>query len=99
MSMSEDSPKRTPGLLVGRACALSGLGVLLLASAAGAQIPQEFVTTPLPTGEGWLGFTDLDFLFSAFLNLILAATLGAVIGYHPRRIRTSWRPYPASWAR
>jgi hypothetical protein len=63
--------------------------VLLLASAAGAQIPQEFVTTPLPTGEGWLGFTDLDFLFSAFLNLILAATLGAVIGYHPRRIRTS----------
>jgi hypothetical protein len=35
--------------------------------------------------EGWPGFSDLDFLLKALLTLTLAAVLGAVIGYHPRR--------------
>jgi len=89
MSMTGSPPERAPGLAIGRVWVLSGLGLLLLASAAGAQIPEEFASTPVPAGEGWLGFTDLDFLLGAFLNLTLAAALGAVIGYHPRRIRTS----------
>jgi hypothetical protein len=38
---------------------------------------------------GWPGFTDLDFLLGAFLHLLLAAALGAVIGFHPRRMRTA----------
>jgi hypothetical protein len=49
----------------------------------------ELTSTPVPHGEGWLGFTDLDFLLGAFLKLILAMALGAVIGFHPRRIRTA----------
>jgi len=68
---------------------LSGLALLLLVSAAGAQIGDELASTPMPTGEGWSGFTNLDFLLAAVLNLMLAAILGAIIGYHPRRIRTA----------
>ena len=91
MSMTVSRPGRTPGLAVGRVCVLLGVGFLFLflASAAGAQIPGEFTPTPVPQGEGWQGFTDLDFLLGAFLNLVLAASLGAVIGFHPRRIRTA----------
>jgi hypothetical protein len=72
-----------------RVWVLLGPGLLLLVSAAGAQIPDELVGTPGPTGEGWEGFTNLGFLLDAFLNLILAAVLGAVIGFHPRRILTA----------
>ena len=72
-----------------RVCILLGLGLLLLASAAGAQISDEFVSTTVTPGEGWSGFTDLGFLLDAFLNMVLASVLGAVIGYHPRRIRTA----------
>ena len=89
MSMPGSSPKRISWLVLGRAFVLLGLGLLLLASAAGAQFQDEFASTPIPTGEGWLGFTDLDFLLGAFLNLVLATVLAAVIGYHPRRIRTA----------
>jgi len=87
--MTVSAPERTPGLAVIRVCVLLGLGFLLLASAAGAQIPDGFASTQVPAGEGWLGFTDLDFLLGAFLNLILAVALGAVIGFHPRRLRTA----------
>jgi hypothetical protein len=89
MSMSGSSPKRTFRLALSRVCVLTGLGLLVLASAAGAQVPGELALSPIPSGEGWPGFTDLHFLLGAFLNLTLATALGAVIGYHPRRIRTA----------
>jgi hypothetical protein len=89
MTMTENPPQRTRGLAMRRVAILLGLGMLFLASAVGAQIPNEFVSTSIPAGEGWSGFTDLDFLFDAFLTLLLAGVLGAVIGYHPRRIRTA----------
>jgi hypothetical protein len=81
--------KRKPAFTVIRVWVLVGLGLLVVASAAGAQILEEFASTPAPQGEGWQGFTSLGFLLDAFLNLTLAAVLGAVIGYHPRRILTA----------
>ncbi|MFC1659901.1 hypothetical protein ACFL3S_00365 [Gemmatimonadota bacterium] len=87
--MTDGLPERSPGLASGRVWVLIGLGMLLLASAAGAQSFEELASTPGPQGEGWPGFTDLDFLLGAGLKLILATALGAVIGYHPRRIRTA----------
>ncbi len=69
--------------------ALAGLGILVLTSPAGAQFLEEFTSTPVPEGEGWGGFTRGAFLLNAFLNLSLAAVLGAVIAYHPRRTRTA----------
>jgi hypothetical protein len=45
--------------------------------------------TPAPKGEGWQGFTDLEFLANAAFNLLLAAVLGAVIAYHPRHRLTA----------
>ena len=89
MSMTDNPPKRTSGLAMSRAWVLAGLGLLLLVPSAGAQISGDLFSTPIPTGEGWEGFGDLDFLLDAFLNLTLAMVLGAVIGYHPRRIRTA----------
>jgi len=68
---------------------LASMGMLLLASSAGAQIPGELGGTPVPSGEGWTGFTNAPFLRDAFLNLVLAAVLGAIIGYHPSRVRTA----------
>lgn len=72
-----------------RVLLLLGLGFLFFASAAGAQVSDIFGSTSVPSGEGWEGFTDLDFLLGAFLKLVLATVLGAVIGFHPRRIRTA----------
>jgi hypothetical protein len=89
MFASGSPADRNRGLAVSRVFALLGIGLLLPTSAAGGQILQEIASTPLPSGEGWPGFTELDFLFGAFLNLILAAALGAVMGYHPRRVRTA----------
>lgn len=82
--------KRTRGLAGRKVWVLVALGMALLATTAGAQlIPDELAGTPVPTGEGWPGFSDFGFLFDAFLNLVLAAVLGAVIGFHPRRILTA----------
>ena len=89
MSMTFRPSKRIDGVAMSRVWVLVGLGLLLLASAAGAQMPGDLFSTPVPSGEGWQGFTDLDFLLDAFLNLTLAMVLGALIGYHPRRIRTA----------
>jgi hypothetical protein len=73
-----------------RIAALAGLVLLLTAGAASAQITfDELAGTPVPAGEGWPGFSNLEFLLDALANLILAAVLGAVIGYHPRRILTA----------
>ena len=89
MSITASRPEWTRGLALSRVFVLLGLGLLVLVSAAGAQILDEMISTPVPLGEGWLGFTDQDFLLGAFLNLVLAAVLGAVVGFHPRRIRTA----------
>lgn len=89
MSIIGSPSKRTPCPAKRRAWVLIGLGLLILASPAGAQIPPEFTSTPGPSGVGWPGFTDLDFLVGAFLHLLLAAALGAVIGFHPLRMRTA----------
>ena len=89
MSRTGSRSERTPRLVAARVCVLLTLGLLLLASAAGAQIPEELASNQVPHGEGWLGFTDMGFLLGAFLKLILAMGLGAVIGFHPRRIRTA----------
>jgi hypothetical protein len=80
---------RSPGLALSWLWVLLGFGLLLTASPAGAQGLEDFASAPVPSGEGWSGFTDFEFLFGAFLNLVLATALGAVIGYHPRRIRTA----------
>lgn len=49
----------------------------------------DILNTSLPSGEGWGGFSEYDFLLKAALTLALAAVLGAVIAYHPRRIRAA----------
>ncbi len=90
MSSIGSPPKRIPGLAVSRVWVLVGLGVglLLRASAASAQISNDLVSNVIPTGEGWSGFADVGFLFHTFLTLVLATALGAVVGYHPHRVRT-----------
>ena len=47
------------------------------------------LTTPLPRGEGFAGFGDWDFMLKTIFNLSLAAALGALIGFHPRSMRTA----------
>lgn len=39
------------------------------------------------SGEGWMGFADVEFMLHAVLILTLAALLGAAIAYHPRTRR------------
>jgi hypothetical protein len=65
------------------------IGFLGLASPAGAQTFNDLIQGSALEGVGWSGFWDVEFLLDAFLNLILAAALGVVIGYHPRRVRTA----------
>ena len=89
MSMAVFRPERTLWFPIRQIWVPVVLGLALLPSAALGQLPGELAGTPVPHGEGWLGFTELDFLLDAFFNLVLAAALGAVIGYHPRRIRTA----------
>jgi hypothetical protein len=49
------------------------------------ELPRE-LTQPDWQPEGWLGFMHYDLLANTLLALTLAAVLGAVIGYHPRRL-------------
>jgi hypothetical protein len=79
------SNRLAPALIL----ALAGVGMLLLVAPLGAQVQDALSQTPPPQGEGWSGFSNQDFLLGAFLKLMLAAVLGAVIGYHPRRMRTA----------
>jgi hypothetical protein len=66
------------------------LGLMLVASAAWPQQNTDFLLQESGSmGEGWSGFTDLGFLVNAFLTLILAAVLGALIAYHPKHIQTA----------
>jgi hypothetical protein len=89
MSTTGNLSDRTSGFVSSRVRVLLVLGLLFLASPAAAQLTPEFTTTPAPSGTGWPGFSDVHFLLGLFLNLLLAALLGAVIGYHPRRMRTA----------
>lgn len=73
----------------GRILVLLGIGLVVLASAAWTQVPDALTSTPAPQGEGWSGFSNREFLLTAFLNLMLAGVLGGIIGYHPRRMRTA----------
>lgn len=58
---------------------------LFIAPAALAQQGVDFLVTETENlGEGWHGFTDLDFLLDSFLTLMLATVLGAIFAYHPR---------------
>jgi uncharacterized membrane protein YhaH (DUF805 family) len=72
-----------------RTALMSAMGALLVASSLAAQQFDELVSTPVPQGEGWQGFTEFDFLLNAFFTLALAAVLGAMVGFHPRRLRTA----------
>jgi hypothetical protein len=47
----------------------------------------DAVTSQLPAA-GWSGFLDLKFIVESVSALLLAAVLGAVIGYHPMTART-----------
>ena len=91
MSLTGSPPERTPRRGVSGLWVVLGLGLglLFVASPTAAQSLEELASTPVSGGEGWAGFTELGFLGHAFLNLVLAAVLGAVIGYHPLRIRTT----------
>jgi hypothetical protein len=89
MSMTGNRSDRTYGLVAGRVVVLVGFGLVLMVSVAGAQVPNGGASGQVLHGEGWPGFKDLGFILDGILNLGLAAVLGAVIGFHPRRIRTA----------
>jgi hypothetical protein len=62
---------------------------LVVLDAWSQQLP-EFVSAAGERPEqGWHGFLDGRFLFNAALTLTLAAVLGALIGYHPKRLRAA----------
>lgn len=50
------------------------------------ELPRELTQPPDWQPEGWPGFMHYDLLANTLLALTLAAVLGAVIGYHPRRL-------------
>ena len=60
--------------------AASGIGQTLLDGAQGNLVPSASL--------GWEGFLDLRFMAESFGILLLAAGLGAVIGFHPATKRT-----------
>jgi uncharacterized membrane protein YhaH (DUF805 family) len=76
------------------------LGVLLsllLLAAPGAVLAQQLFDAPAGklVSPGWAGFHDMHFLASAFGEMVLAAALGAVVGYHPMTARTVDRLHEA----
>lgn len=72
--------------------AISCFGVLALGAMGTARsqpagvVEQLFESGPLQIGEGWTGFTNFPFLIHTLLTLVLAAVLGAIIGYHPKHV-------------
>lgn len=66
------------------------LGIVLAAAPAWSQQLTELGVPPSASpSEGWQGFTDFGFLLHALLVLVLAAILGAAIGYHPKLQETA----------
>lgn len=72
-----------------RRSALFAAVPLFFARVASAQQGEEALMSVMPPGEGWAGFLDVRFLVAAFATLSLAALLGALVSYHPRRVRTA----------
>jgi len=68
---------------------LALLAVLLVSPALAQDVGDLILHTPGPRGEGWDGFLNQEFLLRAFLNLTLAAVLGAIIAYHPKHRQTA----------
>ncbi|MDH4071499.1 MAG: hypothetical protein OEV41_00175 [Gammaproteobacteria bacterium] len=64
--------------------------LLLVAMPAWSQgVSESLFQDPVSMGEGWHGFSDVGFLVSATLTLLLAVILGAIIAYHPRHEQTA----------
>ena len=68
------------------------LGFLLaLLMAPGAAFAQDVGVFDAPEGAlksvGWAGFLDGEFMIKSLAALVLAAGLGALIGYHPTPLR------------
>lgn len=91
MTMSDQSPVPiwVSGSSLARAAFFLGMALFVAASPLMGQDITDLANAPIPVSEGWSGFTDLGFLLHAFLDLALAAVLGAIVGYHPRRVRTA----------
>ena len=69
--------------------ALATSVVLVALPAWSQQVPEFLLQDPGSVGEGWQGFTDVGFLVSAVLTLLLAVILGAIIAYHPKHGQTA----------
>ena len=69
--------------------ALATSVVLIALPAWSQQVPEFLLRDPGSLGEGWQGFTDVGFLVSATLTLLLAVILGAIIAYHPKHGQTA----------
>lgn len=69
--------------------ALATSVVLVALPAWSQEMPEFLLRDPGSMGEGWQGFTDVGFLVSALLTLLLAVILGAVIAYHPKHGQTA----------
>jgi hypothetical protein len=69
--------------------ALATSVVLVAMPAWSQQVPEFLLRDPESMGEGWRGFTDVGFLVSATLTLLLAVILGAIIAYHPKHGQTA----------
>ena len=69
--------------------ALATSVVLVAMPAWSQQVPEFLLRDPASMGEGWQGFTDVGFLVSATLTLLLAVILGAIIAYHPKHGQTA----------
>ena len=63
--------------------------VLVAMPAWSQDMSESFFQDPVSMGEGWQGFTDVGFLVSATLTLLLAVILGAIIAYHPKHGQTA----------
>ncbi len=69
--------------------ALATIVVLVALPAWSQEMPEFLLQDPGSMGEGWQGFTDVGFLVSALLTLLLSVILGAVIAYHPKHGQTA----------
>lgn len=69
--------------------ALATSVVLVALPAWSQQVPEFLFQDPESMGEGWQGFTDVGFMVSALLTLLLAVILGAIIAYHPKHGQTA----------
>jgi hypothetical protein len=61
--------------------------LLAVSSPVWAQQGLDVLFENTVSGEGWSGFLNFAFLAHTLLTLIVAAVLGAVLGYHPKHRR------------